>query len=546
MKLKTILLTVLITLIVVSGVFAETTYFTCNSKPADFNGKTFDDLHVFIEGCDNFDSAIIPGKESFVTLKDIRVNGMLFFADDHYDPATEVYTDAEKSDTAKHNDTYLNIIGDSYIEVAHTQCVYDHDCNFGLQYPARIEKLDARLMNNKANGKTVIRGKIDPFIGESSLSGFNIDTFDLDIVKAASEDVALFSAASYMSVEYGKDIVYPYNLRNFLKNNIFDKNITDVFKRGYIRSLAIGDIADFQRGEVEIDLANISVGILYQWEKDSTKNWVPTIVSRGYTTIGVYATKTSFNTSAYAPAAYDYTSDDPNKMVLPMYIDLMILGGSGQNIRYDMDYTRITMMNYVGNEDPNSRLDLNLGNAGNAINMPSIGIANIIGGKFDMSCKQSIKDKPSIEKLNFYEGLQDYQFEEETASTLNKLYFDRTDVEMFNKRTNDQGTGLTEDETTAALREKRKNLYDGKILLSMENYARTTEGYFTLAATLDGMIKPGNTDMSGKSVVSFYGQNLSLGDIAVSKNLGEITNWMDGSCHFWQHGDSKMVVGTIQ
>ena len=44
MKIKSILFTVLMTLIIATGAFAEITYFTCESDPADFNGKTFDNV----------------------------------------------------------------------------------------------------------------------------------------------------------------------------------------------------------------------------------------------------------------------------------------------------------------------------------------------------------------------------------------------------------------------------------------------------------------------------------------------------------------------
>ena len=49
MKIKTVLFTVLMILAIAAGVFAdnEITYFTCDSDPADFNGKTFDRLYVF-------------------------------------------------------------------------------------------------------------------------------------------------------------------------------------------------------------------------------------------------------------------------------------------------------------------------------------------------------------------------------------------------------------------------------------------------------------------------------------------------------------------
>ena len=557
MKIRTILLTVLMTLIIASAAFAdEITYFTCDSDPADFNGKTFDKLFVLLDGCKNFDSTIIPGEDAFVTLDNITVNGKLYFLDDHYDRTTDTLIDAEKSDTTKHGDTYLNLTGKSHIERIQTQCVYNHDCNLGIPYPTRVEVVEAYLMNNKANGKTVLRGKIDPFIDENtdyyhdehiaSFPEFNVNTFDLDLIKAAPERIDDFIMASYGAGIYSRGYRFPYGLRFFFNSGLYDPEIMNIFERGYIDCIYLGDAFDFKRGDVEIDLANIEVGALCTEGEDSAETWVPEIISRGYTTIGMFSTNSSFKTGVYASAPYSLTTTDINNIVLPLYIDLMVLGGTGRNIRYDNDYTNILVLNYAGNEDPNSLLDLNLGNAGNAINTPSIGIVNIIGGKFDMSCKESVKTHPSIEKLNFYEGIDDYQYGENPMDTLRELYYDRDDFWVWSLRINDKGTGLCDDNDNQAMINKRSESYHKEVdYFNGDHFAKTAHGYFGVTFTFDDMIKPGNTDMSGKSVVSFNGQNLSLGDISVSKNLGSIANWMSGSCNFWQHGETRMDVVTI-
>ncbi len=58
------------------------TVFTCDSDPADFDGKTFENLYVLLNGCDNFKSTILPDDNVFVTLRDITVNGTLYYVDD--------------------------------------------------------------------------------------------------------------------------------------------------------------------------------------------------------------------------------------------------------------------------------------------------------------------------------------------------------------------------------------------------------------------------------------------------------------------------------
>ena len=268
--------------------------------------------------------------------------------------------------------------------------------------------------------------------------------------------------------------------------------------------------------------------------------------SRGFTTIGVMGMDSSFTTDIYSPAPYSVKSTDAEKQPLPLYVDLMVLGGVGKTLKYDMNYTQISMLNYVGNEDPKSKLDLNMGNVGaSAINQPSIGIANIIGGKFDMSAKDMVTTDPSIDKLKFYEGIENYKIVGSTNETIWGYYFDDDlkyeEVYLYNRDDNNE-----DDATTLSLREHRWGLYRDNVLKVTDNIARSVDGYFLIARTLDKMIRPGNTDMAGKSVVSFSGQNLSLGDVAVSTNLGPITSWMSSSCHFLQHGVPTLQVSKIR
>lgn len=571
MKIKTVLLTVLMTLIIAIGAFAETTYFTCESDPEDFNGKVFDNLYVFIEGCDNFDSTVISGKDSFLTLKDIRVNGMLFFADDHYDPATEVYTDADLSDKTKHADTYLNIAGDSNINKMYAQCVYNHDCNFGLQYPSVVWYLGLQPLNKMADGKIVIRGKIDPFVDEftdyyhdtfiKAYPNFNLETFDLDLVKAAAADYDNFNMANIAAVIDQQNHIYPYGLRATLKHAEFGRDLAEVFRRGHVKYAELLNNFVVQLGDVRIDLANIAIGEIDEWNfgkneagetVDVTDMWTVNLFSRGFTTIGVMGMDSSFTTDIYAPAPYSVKSTDQEKQPLPLYVDMMVLGGVGKTLKYDMNYTQISMLNYLGNEDPNSKLDLNMGNVGaSAINQPAIGIANIIGGKFDMSAKDMVTTSPSIDKLKFYEGIDSYKVINNISDvnnindTLFTYYID--DDKEFNEvylyNIDDNGN---DDAATRTLRDRRWDLYKNNILAVTDNVARSVDGYFFITRTLDKMIRPGNTNMAGKSVVSFSGQNLSLGDVAVSTNLGPITSWMSSSCHFLQHGVPTLQVSTIR
>lgn len=537
--------------------------FTCDSDPADFHGKSFNNLYVLIDGCKNLESTAIPGEDSFVTLKDITVDGCLYYWDDSYQTSTSEIVEPNLRDSSKHADTYLNIIGNSYIWKAQAQCAYKHNCNFGIQYPTWVEYMEVMPMNKTVNGKIVLRGKIDPFIDEGTdyyhdttikaFPNFNLATFDLDLVNVATVDYDNFSFADLTTTINETNYIYPYSLRGTLKRAEYGKEITELFRRGYIIHVYPCNSFALPLGETEIDLANIAIGEFTEWnwaykndEKIDVRDlWTLKVVSRGFTTIGMMGMDSSFKTGIYVPAPYNTALYDLEKQPLPLYVDLMVLGGVGKKLQYDMDNTKITMLNYVGNENSGSKLDLNMGNVGVTwINSPSIGIANIIGGKFDMSCKQSVRDNPSIDILNFYEGLESYKIDETVYDTLEKMYFgerEYTNTYLFNINTE---TG-EDDIETKPIREKRNNLYNKKIVRNTMNWARSVDGYFFITATLDGMIEPGKTDMKGQSVIGFYGQNISLGDINVSKNLDPIVNWMDGSCHFWQHGKTQMIVGKI-
>ena len=570
MKIKTVLFTVLMILAIAAGVFAdnEITYFTCDSDPADFNGKTFEDLAVMIDGCVNFDSTIIPGKDSFVTLDNITVNGYLYFVDDSYDPITGTSVDASFDDISIHGDTYLNITGLSNINNVSIQCVYSHNCNLGLQYPASIFYMEQALVNQKSLGKTIIRGYIDPFVDSETdyyhdtfvknFPDFNIETFDVDFVSLALQNYSDFNYAALGSVEFGKNLMYPYGTYSFLASETVSEELAKLFKRGNIELFVTYNSAGQNIGDFELDLANITIEDFFilpvgfennGYGKETSylgSNWKPNIVSRGYTTIGSFNANMDFSTDVYTPGSYSIDSTDPETAVLPLYVDLMILGGTGRTVEYDMNQTRIVMLNYIGNEDPGSKLVLNMGKLGTSINMPTISVANIIGGKLDFSCKETTHEVPSIDSLKLYEGIADYSYDDsakgryEPLDTWESLYYSDDaridDVYTYNMIYLPENKTYAENTSTATLRNHRNDLYNNEIL-KLSNFARTDHGYFEIAATLDGMIVPTETDKIGNSVTKLYVYNTSLGDITVSMTLGEQSRWFDPKCNFWQYGE---------
>ena len=201
---------------------AEKTYFTCDSDPADFNGKTFERLYVLLNGCDNFDSTVIPGKEAFVTLRDITVTESLRYLDDTYDRATGTYRDAVVGEQLTTVDHYLNIAGNSKIKKLHAECLDPHVCNLGIQNPTTVDYLEiiGPQTTTSEKPRMVIRGYIDPLVDQKtdyykdtfvkSYPGFNINTFDYDLAKIALGDTHRFDFLNF-AYSYSETIwEYPY------------------------------------------------------------------------------------------------------------------------------------------------------------------------------------------------------------------------------------------------------------------------------------------------------------------------------------------------
>lgn len=539
-------------------------YFTCDSNPADFNGKEFEDLYVLLNGCSNLDSTVIQGEDAFLTLRDIRVNGTLWYVDDNYNRETSVYRDAVLGESLTTADHFLNIAGDSFISTLHMECIDPHTCNFGIQFPTRVFLVEANPVHRENEGKMVIRGYIDPLVDEAtdyyhdlsvaSFPYFDITTFDLDRVQTATEDIERFDFVNYLSVYGGMNLTYPWGLYYVKNSGLISDEEFEFLKRGYINMMDVYNGYAVEPGETVIELGNIEIGDTFienigypnrtneaQYLPDH--NWIPLLRSRGFTTIGTLNTAFDFHTDAAVPAPYSLSTDDPEKMVLPLYIDMVTVGGEGKTTTYNMENTRVAMLNYLGDEITGSQFVLKTGKINSPVNMPMIGIANIMGGAFSMSCQEATPDIPTIEELNFFEENPEFRFADLNAykSWITNFPYDDPEIYLYITDPKTGGENLNNKD----LREHRTQLIEAKIL-SKHNFARTFIGYFEIAKTLDSYLKVGSVDMAGKSQVHFYGENISLGDINASEKLGSISDWMDGRCHFWQHGIKQMTVGKIK
>ncbi len=548
--------------------------FTCDSDPADFNGKTFENLYVLLNGCTNFDSTIIPGQDVFVTLRDITVEGDLHYVDDTYDRATNTYRDAKPGEQLTTVDHYLNIAGESQIFRIIAECLDPHVCNLGVQYPTVVASMTTTSTTTQTNEKPrlVVRGYIDPLVDSNtnyytdtsvkSYPDFDINTFDYDFVKTATEDINRFDQLNFMYAYAATIAAYPNTLSWFEEYSDVTEQEEMLFKRAFIQTYTLGniyklsgndfvDFANIEIGNLGVENGNGYLGVKYSY---SQYKWDPVFRSKGFVTVGSLVSSTSFTTDVIENNSHRITSADSDGLILPMFIDLMTIGTSGEKITYNMNNTRIAMLNYLGDEKDGSKFILKTDADGNTYNADSIGILNVMGGAFEISSATTDSEKPTIENLNFYEGNPDYQFGEVGATGFirNTYYNTPVTLSVFTMWMKDDKTFLyewdpinrREEAENKSVRDRRYELYLDKVFTNY-NFARTGYGYFEITRALDEQVKIGNTDMSGQSKVSFYGQNVSLGNINVSKNLGDITTWMDGSCHFWQHGKQQMVVGHI-
>ena len=556
----------LVLMSVVMSVFATTidheteTVFTCDSNPDDFNGKTFDRLYVLLNGCENFDSTVIPGDDAFVTLRDITVTGKLLYFDDTYDRSTDTYRDAVIDEHLTTADHYLNIAGDSHINALQIQCLDPHVCNFGIQKSVVIEDADIVGSKTGVNEKPriVVRGYIDPLVdwntdyyNDTSVKlfpDFKIDTFDYDLAKIALADTEYFDTLSFAYANAETIQEFPYSFNWFEKSNS-DEDIR-LFNRAYFADCTVFNGFGFSATQSVVDLVNIEFGHLstqnangYGIFPNKLYTWRPVLRSKGFTTVGNLVSTVAFSTKVVSENNRSAESTDAETSVLPMFVDMMTIGSLGETITYDMNNTRIVMLNYLGNEIPNSRLILKTNNNGNPYNIDSIGFMNVIGGRFEMKSASNDKEIPIIVKLNFYEGIQDYSFDDAyTTVFITENYYGKNEEKTY-LFSFDSTTGA-ENQANKDDREYRQNLYNEEIL-PLRNFARTGLGYFEITRALDDQLKIGGTNVAGKSQVSFYAKDASLGEINVSKNLGDISTWMDKNSSFWQFGEEQLNVGQI-
>ncbi len=533
--------------------------FTCDSDPADFNGKTFENLYVLLNGCDNLRATVLPEDNVFVTLRDITVNGTLYYVDDTYDTETGVYTAAivgENETTAAH---YLNFAGESVISRLELECIDPHDCNLGIPYPSSIDCLSVTPTNEKNRGNIIIRGYIDPFLDETTdyyndlsvkaFPDFSLAIFSNDRVKPDTANFHRFMAAADTLMYYGCS--FGSGAAEDCKNLFIElaelpdhKPILDTFERGQVSEIDIYNKYAQSPGETVVRLENLAVDFAYvnngksSGDSDSdtfNKNWKPVIQASGYTNIGIMSVYSSLKTDLLVNSPYSVTALTAENRVLPLFIDVMAIGTEGKTADIDLNFTKVCMMNYFGGLDDNSKLTVTFGYVGDGVSfspdIPSVGILSIYGGDVALIAEQSFQDTWAVGELKLFSGREDFAFsafsEDETISA----YAMRSKYIEIRDTIND----LT--------REDWKRMADECINTIDTNYgntltnAHTADGFGWIAYVLSNYSDLPSSDIATNLNTKLHFKNMTFGDISVDRNILERGGgWYSGSCHNHQYG----------
>ena len=588
---------------------AEDAVFTCDSDPADFNGKTFENLYVLLNGCDNFKSTIFPDDNVFVTLRDITVNGTLYYVDDSYDRENGIYTevlpgeDGTRAD--RYPDHYLNFAGESSIDRLEMNCINPHICHLNLDSPSYVDKLFAYPTLPGSSGKIdidgfgrwfvfedfdyysetkLIRGDtgneydfdaIRNEIGHWGITNGMMDMFELNRIYTLAFNFAnpTDKVASFLDVEkafpnesfLANVVMYvARQTRTEANGNAINDWVYNLLFRSTVNKMYISNKYEQEPGETYITLGNIRCNQVYvsnnhredEYYRDTYDlNWKPVIEAVGYTNIGLLSVYSDLSLKTLDTAPYKAGSSDYDFLTAPLFVDALVVGTEGREANIVLDHVKIFMFNYLGGTDRNSQLNLTTLDLDTKYyaNLTGIGILTVNGGNFKIVSEYMSAHSPTVFEFYTLPGRADLRYTADAsgiidaASIANISGFKEIVDTWLSVYYNDN---IDADDFSATEKRVRKPLSD--------SFERQEDGIFPF------IVSPGTvhglnwifhfvqnylveTEYSDENNYDTHVDtaNLSVGNEYFDPSLND--NWYSGSCNLYQWGEfgSKVIGGVL-
>ena len=545
---------------------AVDTVFTCDSNPDDFNGKTFENLYVLLNSCKNLDSTVIPGNDAFLTLRDIKVTGTLYYTDDTYNAETDTYRASYPGETMTSADHYLNIAGDSEINAAHISCIDPHVCNFGIQYPIEISELNITPSNATNRGKIVVRGYIDPLIDietdyyndttVKSFPDFNLKTFDNDWSHIWTDTNGLINFIS-LNGDIRYDIITNFDIITNERIEEIEKKTNApsyVYKRGGAHKLTIWNYYAQNIGDTNIDLVNFYADYVFvantkSFDDNETLDtynlkWVPVLRAGGFTNIGVMDAYSSVKTDVVYSAPYAPYSEEIRNMILPMYIDALVVGAQDREVKVNISYTKIYMVNYLGGFGPYSKLDIHLDSYESPYdlwNIPSIGLATVYGGYLAIGASKAPWNLLTIGKLMVFSAREDFRYpdRDSIANNANSVgYFLTYDTPLVYSQTE------SENNFTSRLSPEYLAVYN-VIGLNTRCQVFNPYGFQWIINVLENYTDLPEEGVKTDPNTRIHVSNPNLGDIVYDKAVSFEKNF-SVDCQAHQYGGNTFTIDYIE
>ncbi|MBQ6518060.1 MAG: hypothetical protein IJI14_05025 [Anaerolineaceae bacterium] len=552
---------------------------TCDSNPKDFEGTTVNgDIYIALTGCSNLQSSIVPGENAFLTLRDIRVNGTLFYTDDRYDSAAGIYTKAGLWDNYTKADHYLNIAGDSYIENLYVECMNQHDCNLGFQYPTTINNLEIVPTNSASRGAIRIRGYIDPLVDPdtdyykdsavAAFPNFDFNTFDNDFANPLLDKYNVFLYETNMIATDG--IYYGSRIRSndtfyyvFINDYPYDKEVraTEVLlHRGRVNNMYIYNKYLVGSGDTNIDLINLFVEIAMitngknydsTTPVDFSRAWTPVLRGSGFTNFGIVSVFSQLKTDVLVKKPYSKNADKIENAAFPMYIDVMVVGTEGLTEKISLNSTKIAMFQYLGGLSPYSVLDLEFSTPDEVTlnHIPTIGILIAHGGKINLNAQNYFSKILYVGAFWLFSGRDDLRFQTDASGIGSAAGILSLPISNDGDNTSRSRVYIAEDyeNNERSVRENLYNLYadqygffnDADIYEWTKTMITTAVGANWIVYVLDKYREPAPSSVKQAYTTKIVLGPVAFGDLNVDSTMEDVigSNWFSSSCAVHQYGE---------